>query len=293
MERIKNIPSWVIAISKVLLGVFIAIVIIYIIPRTINYLILKPATFEIVGDGTHWLSFWGSYLGAIISAGVAFAILCIQRYENETQNKANRQLQINVLKYQQNIQWLNELKAKCVDYYNAFDQNDIINLCNLLNKNDSTTLAEAEQLVNFLIDRNNKVVFALEFQFTKKKDDEEIKLLSKLETYNLVYKALICDTQYIIRRFRKNADIYNLYVEIDEYEKRNTIPEVTSNRIVSILNSTNYIGVVGGLSDILNKLFIARRDFHPTLIQDTLNELINYEENKINKIIYLEQDVTK
>ena len=278
-----------------------AFLVILILPICINYILLRPTPFSIpiVGKDTDWLSFWGGYIGAVISAGVAFIILHMQRKdnkkqnkenrnENEKQNKANRQLQINVLKYQQNVQWLNELKAKCVDYYNAFDQNDIINLCNLLNKNDSTTLAEAEQLVNFLINRNNKVVFALEFQFTKKKDDEEIKLLSKLETYNLVYKALICDTQYIIRRLRKNADIYNLYVEIDEYEKRNTIPEVTSNRIVSILNSTNYIGIVGGLSDILNKLFIARRDFHPTLIQDTLNELINYEENKINKIIEIQ-----
>ena len=279
--------------KHILIGFCIGIICLVIIPISINKLILKPHLFEIVGTGVDWLTFWGSYLGAIISAGVAFIILHLQRKENETQNKANRQLQINVIKYQQDLQWLNELKAKCVDYHNAFDQNDIINLCNLLNKNDSTTLAEAEQLLNFLIDRNNKVVFALEFQFTNKKDEEEIKLLSKLENYNLVYKALIYDTQYIIRRFRKNADIYNLYAEIDEYEKRNTIPQVTSNRIVSILNSTTYIGVVGGLSDIINKLFIARRDFHPTLIQGTLNELINYEESKINKIIYLEQDVTK
>lgn len=277
----KNIYAWII------------IAIILATPIIINWLILRPSCFEYIGTGVDWLSFWGGYLGAIISAGVAFIILHMQRKENETQNKANRQLQINVIKYQQNLQWLNELKTKCVDFYNAFDQNDIINLQNLLNKKDSATLTESEQLVNFLINRNNKAVFALEFQFTSKKDDEEIKLLSKLGTYNLVYKALICDIQYIIKRFRKNADIYNLYVEIDEYKKRNTIPQVTSNRIVSILSSSNYIGAVGGLSEIINKLFIARRDFHPSLIQGTLNELINYEESKINKIIDLEQDVTK
>lgn len=246
-----------------------------------------PAFFPIVGENTDWLSFWGGYLGAIISAGVAFVILGVQYQQNNTENIKNRQLQISVLKYQQNVQWLNELKAKCVDYYNAFDQNDIINLCNFINKNTPDSLSEARRLLNILIDRNNKAVSALKFHFSNQKDDKEIALLSKLETYNLVYEALIYDAQYTIRRLEKNADVYNLYEEIDEYEKRNLIPEVTENRIFEILKSQNYIGKLCGLSNILNKLFIARKEFHPEKIRYTIQELINYEEEKINNIINL------
>ena len=52
---------------------------ILIIPIIINLLILSPSFFEYIGTGIDWLSFWGGYLGAIISAGVAFVILHIQR----------------------------------------------------------------------------------------------------------------------------------------------------------------------------------------------------------------------
>lgn len=72
MEWIKKKPCWVKVILKVLMVLCIAFVVIYIIPRTINYLILKPAKFEVIGDGTHWLSFWASYLATIASFVMAF-----------------------------------------------------------------------------------------------------------------------------------------------------------------------------------------------------------------------------
>lgn len=55
-------------------------IVILALPFLINCLILKPtpSQFEVVGDGQTWLMFWGSYLGAIISAVVAFAILLVQ-----------------------------------------------------------------------------------------------------------------------------------------------------------------------------------------------------------------------
>ena len=171
----------------------------------------------------------------------------------------------------------------CIDYYNAFDQNDIINLCNLINEKKSVSLSEASKLLESLIDKNNKVTLQLEFQFSKNKDEEEIRLLKKLEGYNLVYMALIYDAQYIIRQFKKNDEVYSLYDRIDEYKKRNTIPQITTNRIVTILEQSVYYP--GVQTEILNKLFAARKNFSPQLIKETLSELIKYEEEKINKII--------
>ena len=64
---------------------------ILLLPFVINFILLIPAFSPIVGENTDWLSFWGGYLGAIISAGVAFAILHIQRKDNEEDNKNNRE----------------------------------------------------------------------------------------------------------------------------------------------------------------------------------------------------------
>ena len=72
MEWIKKIPNWGKVVLNVLLWVFITFVVICIIPYIINYLILKQARFDIVGDGTHWLSFWASYLAAIASFVMIF-----------------------------------------------------------------------------------------------------------------------------------------------------------------------------------------------------------------------------
>ena len=282
-------------IKNIFICIGICIICIVGIPILINILILKPRLFDIVGTSTDWLSFWGGYLGAIISAGVAFAILCIQRQdnekqskknrdENEIQNKSNRQLQLNVIKYQQQVQWLNELKSKCIEYFNAFDQNDIINLCNLIHKNKKETIQEAEDLIKILINNNNKVTFALEFLFSKERDEKEKNILSALQKYNLAYKALIYDVQFIIRILKKHEDPNQLFLYIDDYRNENKIPQITENRLVDIINDYSSLFLTK-YTDFINQLFGARRNFHSILIQNTLSELVSYEENRINKII--------
>lgn len=286
--------------------IIIGILIIVLIPAIINFIILQPSRFKFVGTSVDWLIFWGSYLGAIISAGVAFIILYIQRKDNEKANEANekqnelnrinneelnnlnRKLQIKVIEFQQKKEWLTELKSKCIDYYNAFDQNDIIDLCNLIIKNNEESLINAKTLLDSFIDRNNKVNFALEFLFTKEKDKEEIELLSKLNKYNLFYKALIYDVQFIISNVKLNDIINpnNLFNEIDSYKKLNKIPEITENRIYDLLSKYEIFYITDYYNFVV-ELFNIRRYFHSTLIQNTLTELVNHEETKINKIIDL------
>ena len=76
-------------------------VLVLVLPVVINFVLQIPAFTPIVGDSESWLSFWGGYLGAIISASVAFVILAIQSRQNKEENQANRKLQINVIKHQQ------------------------------------------------------------------------------------------------------------------------------------------------------------------------------------------------
>lgn len=118
------------------------ILIVLAAPVVINYILLVPAISPIVGDNAIWLSFWGSYLGAIISATVAFIILHIQRkdneieneknrVDNETENNNNRNLQLNILKYQQEMQWLNAFRQMSAEYVSAYNYNDLIHIVNI------------------------------------------------------------------------------------------------------------------------------------------------------------------
>lgn len=48
------------------------LLIILVLPLIINLLIIIPRFFPIVGDGETWLIFWGTYIGAVVSAIMVF-----------------------------------------------------------------------------------------------------------------------------------------------------------------------------------------------------------------------------
>ena len=93
-------------------------------PIILNFILLCPAITPIVGSNIEWLSFWGGYLGAIISCSISFVVLAIQHKQNHDENEANRQLQIEILNYQQEIQWLNALRKACADFLMVMNKND-------------------------------------------------------------------------------------------------------------------------------------------------------------------------
>lgn len=55
----------------VLLLIVIGVLII-VVPLVINWLILQPQRFDFIGDGTHWLGFWATYISAIASFAMVF-----------------------------------------------------------------------------------------------------------------------------------------------------------------------------------------------------------------------------
>ena len=137
MEWIKKHIALIIAI---------VLIIALILPLGINALYLISTDCEVLHKPSEWTMFWGSYLGAIISAGVAFIILHIQRKDNEkdnndnrennkTQNEANRQLQLNIMRYQQEIHWLDNFRSASLEYCHAFNNNDVVLVTNLMWEN--------------------------------------------------------------------------------------------------------------------------------------------------------------
>lgn len=121
------------------------IIVAIIAPIILNFVLLCPSVTPIVGDNIAWLSFWGGYLGAIISSTMAFIILLIQYKQNHAENEANRKLQINILSYQQEIQWLNALRKACADLLMEMNKNIYIEIIQKLRTNPSEALQLARQ----------------------------------------------------------------------------------------------------------------------------------------------------
>lgn len=72
-----------------------------LIPCLINLIMIQPRIYRIVGNDTSWLSFWGGYIGSVISSAIALFILWKQLNQNHQENEENRKLQLKNIEYQQ------------------------------------------------------------------------------------------------------------------------------------------------------------------------------------------------
>ncbi len=276
------------------------IIIILALPIVVNSILLIPAFTTIVGNNTDWLSFWGGYLGAIISAGVAFAILCIQRQdnkklneenrdENKKQNEANRILQINVLKHQQKTQWLNELKSKCLEYYLGFDINALIDFKGSINifataqKGSFDTLKE-------LCEKKNSSAFSFGLMFPPQEflSEKEFQILATLKDYSNIYNVALFDIIWLCKLIEKNIDIGSCDKQIElhrndcklKWGKESKAIEYFENGPTSLFESAD--------SKIFYKNAInycITTNINIEDVQKTLVALIDYEQEVINKIL--------
>ena len=107
---------------------FIQLLLIIATRLIINTLMVQPILFPITGDSSSWLSFWGSYIGAVLSSAIALYILYKQNQQNHTENIANRNLQLSVIKYNQELDKLRDLRTALVDFQASFDYMEITNI---------------------------------------------------------------------------------------------------------------------------------------------------------------------
>ena len=107
---------------------YIQLLLIIATPLIINTLMVQPMLFPITGDRSSWLSFWGSYIGAVLSSAIALYILYKQNQQNHVENIANRNLQLSVIKYNQELDKLRDLRTALVDFQASFDYLEINNI---------------------------------------------------------------------------------------------------------------------------------------------------------------------
>ena len=107
---------------------YIQLLLIIATPLIINTLMVQPMLFPITGDSSSWLGFWGSYIGAVLSSAIALYILYKQNQQNHVENIANRNLQLSVIKYNQELDKLRDLRTALVDFQASFDYIEITNI---------------------------------------------------------------------------------------------------------------------------------------------------------------------
>lgn len=129
--------------TKVAIVVLIAIL---LIPIALNFLLQVSikGIFVIGNDNseTVWLSFFGSYIGAIITSLVAFYILYIDRKDN-----------FNVIQYQNECSTFRKGISDLITYTAIYDKNHIRAIYNKWISAQHTGSVELCEQVKFLMDR--------------------------------------------------------------------------------------------------------------------------------------------
>lgn len=268
-----------------------AVLIILALPIVINFLLLVPAFSPIVGENTDWLSFWGGYLGALVSAGVAFVILYIQRndneaqndsnrVENEKQNKANRDLQLNIMQYQQQSLWMSQFREASLEYCYAFNYNDIIMVSNIIWSNPRGAFDMIKSLFDRIATTNAK------FSFVRKHDDKANELACYIDSIYKEYKMTLNNLQWIA--------LY--YISVEDHQRRNyrNLCDFLKNQNQTYKNTSRLLEILPQpVRDVDNLnyfkelvLTIASTTYKFEVnVRDKLYEYIKQEQERIDNIL--------
>lgn len=261
---------------------------IILVPCVINYIMIQPRICEITGNDTSWLSFWGGYIGSIISSAIALYILWKQLNQNHKENEDNRKLQLKNIEYQQKSQWLNLLRSKLADYYSEFCIYDLIFLEEMIFKKENQS--DIRNKIKILLDRITNASFSVGILFPENIDSEEKKLLSAINKITEEFYATlgdldwyVHDVAYLSGGFEFNARIYK--ERTDNYMKDATKYNLSHDRIWQIIIANSY-NIFDKHEEIVSNYFdLVLEVLNPNDVQKHIIDLIDYEQNKIDKIL--------
>lgn len=280
----------------------IQLLLIIVTPLIINTLMVQPMLFPITGDSSSWLGFWGSYIGAVLSSAIALYILYKQNQQNHIENITNRNLQLSVIKYNQELDKLRDLRTALVDFQASFDYLEITNIASKFT--DGHFDEEERMRLNYLVrDMGEKEFKAILLLDLIPKSDS-------VKKFNSIYNKLYNSYSLILGDFSSFLDLMQdlpqtkaekrTYIEErlsvwDTYDKQqkemvlNKIPEFTPQKSISdiIKSHGNYENIEEEASDIVKeRLFETIKDSSlmenlKKCIQDILSE----EQDRIYAIL--------
>lgn len=191
-------------------------------------MILLPLIIDrIIGDMMSMgdlASAYVEYIGVIISSLLAFVILYKQldenhkenevtREQNRKENENNRKLQTDILNYQQEKVWLDDLRKASVDLLKAMNLVSFFNLrmdlINYYNK-DPRSLKGKNDLLTEVMDNGNKITTAtynFNILVSMSSDDEPIRkgILKKLDEIIREYNALCIDLDWLVMNISQDG----------------------------------------------------------------------------------------
>ncbi|MDE5783714.1 MAG: hypothetical protein K2H97_05310 [Prevotella sp.] len=260
-----------------------------VVPIVVNFILLMPAFLPIVGDNTHWLTFFGGYIGSLISTFGAWLILCRQlkqnhkenkknRIANEQANEKNRKLQIKVLEYQQQIQWLNLFRQASAQYIQIYNTNDLIAIANVLAVNPQ----EAHNMLKSLFDR--AITYDTQFAYLRKENNDAEELMKKISPKFKQYNDVLLDVQQIItfRKINPMAMFSSLVTQMQTMDMSQTMKDKITQ--ISIQQS-GYIHLPQQLfvDVVIKRIYDIKDDMQE--IQNLLYNYIHSEQARIDKIL--------
>ena len=259
------------------------IIIIVFAPIVINYLLLIPAIGPVVGNNIHWLAFWGSYLAALIPTVGAFMILYIQRRdsleENEKrrkENDENRNLQINILKYQQEMQWLNEKKGILIDFALSLNKDDLIELSNKIAANQDI-LPDIKRLLADLVLNDSRIGF---MRVSEKTESFKVFNTKRQSAFN-TYRDSLLDLQEVNIIFLRTT-IAQRNAVLNNHLQQGLIHDGLRN--IMLAYPSEYHFIHSSPVEISIKLIAAL----PDLLEDTRKAALDYvksEEERLAKLL--------
>ena len=274
MDAAKNNNGKKKVISLAILVVIIVTTVLS--PIAVNRCLLKPAIRPVVGTNVDWLVFWGSYLSSLISALIAFTILLVQRRDNHNENEQNRQLQINVLRYQQEMQLLNENRDILIDSVLASNKDHLVEIAHKL-EGKQDILFDVKTTLNHLMKCDSKVGF---MQIPFKSEEYNTFNVKRASAY-INFRDAILDLQEINILFQQ-TDFGIRYAILNDRLKQGYIHQGLKSVISQYTNEQDFLRLQAGeVSAMLLSVI-------PDLFEDTRNAALAYiksEEKRISKLL--------
>lgn len=266
-------------------------------PCVINYFMIKPRICEITGNDTSWLSFWGGYIGSIISSSIAVFILCKQLQQNHNENKDNRKLQLAIVKHEQEKARLSQLKKALTDFILSCNDNEIDKVVGNMMSNNYT-LNDYNSLRNLWDDIDEKrLIIELNIKKIPKTIFLDNYILASNASYNsYVFKIKNLAYFHIImtplpeNKKKRHTYVEDLLDNIGKIDFNNSEKTDASNlpkSIVSIIKENGNYDKIDDYAPLLIGSFISQfgTEIKPKLTS-TIIDLVQSEEKRIDDELY-------
>lgn len=274
--------KWIKGYITLLVVIIIGIAL--VLPICINALYIIGTDCEILHKPSEWTKFWGSYLGAIISAVVAFIILGIQHQQNKKENGDNRELQKSVLKHQIRTQRLNDMESRLITYFQSFNYAEVDNLAYQISKKEDRY--PIMQRLKELWKVKDTATLQLKIVFASSLDQQELEYQRLFEDFDTQYEALIEDLLWFCDIGYHSGDdaMLNQQVikSINEYKSRHLVEN--KYRIWNCIEKYEY-KIVSECKKIIKERVDVLNDYADCLLWEGIKSLIQYEQQQIDKIL--------